>query len=222
MLPTIAMQPIEPRLIADAAMAVRDDFIDDRLPADAGKRRFARRINVGHDDAVGVVESAPELAPQRLRARIAMRLKHRQHAIAPGRARGRERRANLGRMMRVIVHQEKALALVFDLETPARVVETCVATRRFSRTEFRAPWRARSRRARCSRCAGPERSGPLRPVFRRGDRRKRRDAKSCSSISVAAIIAPPRRNRRKWNADARRKSARRSDRRRNKKPCPLV
>ena len=92
-------------------MAVRDDFIDDRLSADARERRFARRINIGHDNAIGVIESAPKLLPQRFRPRIAMRLKHRQDAIAPGRFRGRERRANLGRMMRVIVHEQKAVAL---------------------------------------------------------------------------------------------------------------
>ncbi len=117
------METIQPRLIAHAAMAVRDDFIDDRLSADAGKRRFARRVNVGHDDAVGVIESAPELAPQRLGPRIAMRLKHGQNAITSGGFRGRERRANLGGMMRVIVHEQEAIALVLDFKTPPGVLE---------------------------------------------------------------------------------------------------
>ena len=80
----IAMQPIESRLISRTAMSVRDDFIHDRLSADAGNRRFARRINVGDDDAIGIVKRAAEFFAQRLRARIAMRLKHRR-----GRACGR-------------------------------------------------------------------------------------------------------------------------------------
>ena len=66
-----------------------------------------------------------------------MRLKHRQHAFAPGRFRGRERRANFGRMMRVIVDQQKAIALVFDFETAAGVLEIARAMSRSSRTEFR-------------------------------------------------------------------------------------
>ncbi len=106
------MEPFQPRLVAHAAMPVRDDLIGDGLSADAGKRRFARGINIGHQDAVGIIEGAPELAPQGLGPRVAVRLKHREHAIAPGGFRGRERGANLGGMMRVIVHQQEAIALV--------------------------------------------------------------------------------------------------------------
>ena len=174
-------------------------------PLMPGKRRFARRINVGHHHAVGVVESAPELAPQRFGPRIAMRLEHRQHALASGGSRGRERRANLGGMMRVIVHQQKALALVFDFETPARVLETARATRRSSQTELPAPWRARSPRARCSRCAGPEHSGRPRPASRRGERRKR-PRRNPADRYRSRDNPPPRQTRRRWNAGARRKS----------------
>src|SRR5437660_10903249 len=105
-------------------MAVRHDFINDRLPSDAGKRRLARCVNVGDDYTIGIVEGAPKFAPQRFRARIAVRLKHREDAIASGRLRSREGRADLGGMMRVIVHQQKAVALVFDFEATARVLET--------------------------------------------------------------------------------------------------
>ena len=58
----IAMEPIQPRLITHAAMSVRDDFVGNRLPADSGNRRFARRINVSHDHAIGIIESAPKFA----------------------------------------------------------------------------------------------------------------------------------------------------------------
>ena len=54
----IAMHPFETRLITHAAMTVSHDFVGNRLAADARNRRFARRINVGHNHAIGVVEGA--------------------------------------------------------------------------------------------------------------------------------------------------------------------
>ena len=80
----IAMQPVQPRLIGRAAMSVRDHFIDDRLSADSRNRRFARRINVRDEDAIGIVEGRAKFFPQCLRARIAVRLEHRQDAFAAG------------------------------------------------------------------------------------------------------------------------------------------
>ena len=105
-------------------MAVLRDRVGDRLAANARQGGFARRVNIGDDDMIGVVESRAEFVPQRLGAGIAMRLEHRQDAFAAGRARGRERGANLGRMMRVVVDEEKAIALIFDLEAAARVAES--------------------------------------------------------------------------------------------------
>ena len=87
------MHPFQPRLVTDAAMTVRCDFVDDRLAADSRNRRFARRINIGDHHAVGIVEGAPEFFAQRLRARITMRLKHGQHALASDRSRGLQRGA---------------------------------------------------------------------------------------------------------------------------------
>ena len=52
-----------------------------------------------------------------------MRLKHRENAIAPRRFCRRKRGANLGGMMRVIIHEEKAIALVLDFKTPPGVLE---------------------------------------------------------------------------------------------------
>ena len=101
----IAMQPIQPRLIRDAAMSMRRDFVGDGLAGDSLERRFACRINIGHNHAIGVIESAPELAPQRLGARITMRLEHREHPVAASGFRGGEGRGNLGGMMCVIVHE---------------------------------------------------------------------------------------------------------------------
>ena len=91
-IPNIAMETLQPRLIAHAAMTVRNYFIDDCLSTDAGKRRFARGINVGHHDAIGAIERAPKLASECFCARIAMGLKHRENAVASGRFRGRQGR----------------------------------------------------------------------------------------------------------------------------------
>ena len=64
-------------------MTVRGYGVDDRLPADAGNGRLARRINIGDNDAIGLVKGGAKLLAQCLGARVTVRLKHCQHAIAP-------------------------------------------------------------------------------------------------------------------------------------------
>lgn len=54
---------------------VAQDGVDDRLSVDARDGRLARRVDVHDDDGIGVIERRPELARERFRARIAMRLK---------------------------------------------------------------------------------------------------------------------------------------------------
>ena len=120
----VAVQPIEPRLIGNRAMSVREIASAIVWPLMPGNAGLARRVNIGDDDMIGVVKGAAKFVPQRLGARITMRLKHRQDAFAAGRFRGRERGADLGRMMRVIVDEEKAIALIFDLEAAARVAKS--------------------------------------------------------------------------------------------------
>ena len=119
----VVVDPAQLRLITHAAMTVRRDFIRDRLARDPRQRFFACWINIGNHDALGVIERAPELTLQRFRPRVAMRLEHRQDSLASRCSRCGERRGNFRRMMRVIVHEQKTLALVFDLEPPARVLE---------------------------------------------------------------------------------------------------
>ena len=72
---------------------------------------------------VGIVERVSELFAQRLGPRVPVRLKHRQHALASGGFRGLQCRRDFGRVMGVIIHEQKTLALVFDLEPAARVLE---------------------------------------------------------------------------------------------------
>ena len=117
----VSTHKLEPRLVTGAAMPVRGNFIDDRLAADSGQRRFTRRIDIGHDHAVGVIKSTAEFLAQRLRARVAMRLKHGQHAVAPDRLRRCEGRANFGGMMRVIIDEQEPIAGIFDFETATRM-----------------------------------------------------------------------------------------------------
>src|SRR4051812_10669709 len=117
------MEPVEARLVRGARVAMRQNLIDHRLAADARDPRFACRINVGHQDTIRRIEGGTEFLAQSLSAREAMRLKHRQDAVAAGRASGRQRRADLGWMMRVIVDQKVAFAGVLDLKATTRVLE---------------------------------------------------------------------------------------------------
>src|SRR5206468_8050300 len=52
-----------------------------------------------------------------------MGLKHGEHPFAANRPRSFQCSANFGRMVRVIVNEQKALALIFDLEPASRVLE---------------------------------------------------------------------------------------------------
>src|SRR5439155_5118343 len=52
-----------------------------------------------------------------------MRLKHGEHPFPASRSRSLQCSANFGRVMRVIVNEQKALALIFDLKPASRVLE---------------------------------------------------------------------------------------------------
>src|SRR5205085_12618830 len=56
----VAMDPLEPRLIGNAAMSVRYDFISNHLATHSGNGRFVRSVNVGDHDAVRLIEGASE------------------------------------------------------------------------------------------------------------------------------------------------------------------
>src|SRR5437870_7067935 len=127
----IAMNPLQTRLITDAAMTMRRDFIRYRFTADSRNRRLIGGINVGHDHTVGVIEGAAKFFAQRFGARIAMWLKHGQHAFATGRFRGFQRRADLGGVMGIVVNKQKTIALILDFEAAARVLELAQRSRNF-------------------------------------------------------------------------------------------
>src|SRR5262249_18987348 len=117
------MHALQPRLVSGSPKAVLHDFVSDRLAADARNRRFARGINIRYHYQIGIVEGAAKLAPQRFCTRITVGLKHREHSFAASRSRSFQCRLNLGGMMCVIVDEQKALALIFDLKPAPRVLE---------------------------------------------------------------------------------------------------
>ena len=64
-------------------MAVGGDRGRERLLVDAFYRRFACRVDVGHDHAIGVIEAGGEGFEQRRQSGKAMRLHDGDH-LAPG------------------------------------------------------------------------------------------------------------------------------------------
>ena len=119
----IAMDPFETWLITHAAMSMHRDFVGNRFSADSRNRRFAGRINVSHNHAIGIIESATKLVAQRFCPRIPVRLKHGQHAFATDRCRSFQCRADFGRVMSIVVNQQKTIALILDFKTAARVLK---------------------------------------------------------------------------------------------------
>ena len=77
--------------------------LDQRVGIDAFDRLLAGGIDRRHEHHVGVVEGVLELVHQRLQPGVAVRLHDRDHAPLGAFARCREHRADLGRMMGVIV-----------------------------------------------------------------------------------------------------------------------
>src|SRR5580692_2182260 len=86
------------------------------LAGDAGDGRFSRRIHIHQRQNVRFVEGAHKFIPQMLRPRIAVRLEERQQAIELAASRGLKRRANLRRMMAVIVHHSDVVHHALDIE----------------------------------------------------------------------------------------------------------
>ena len=84
---------------------------DQRLLVDAGNRRFARGIDIGDDDGVGIVETLRELVEQRLQARVTVRLHDRDHLASGRGARRPQHGGDLDGVMAVIVEDLGALPL---------------------------------------------------------------------------------------------------------------
>jgi hypothetical protein len=105
-------------------MSMLRDRVGNRLTGYSWQGRLTRRVNVGDDDMIGVVECSAKFEAQRLGPGIAMGLKHRQHAFATGGFGGRERGTDLRGMMGIIIDEQKALALILDLKAAARMTKS--------------------------------------------------------------------------------------------------
>jgi hypothetical protein len=101
----------------DVIVPIAHCLVDYGLPRDPGDWLFTRGINVRYDDEIRIAKRAPKLFLELLRARIAMRLKHAEDALPPGILCCRQRRANLARMMPVIVDDHEPLAAVLDFKS---------------------------------------------------------------------------------------------------------
>ena len=109
--------------VAHVAMAVGGDALGEVArvhPRDGG---FPRPVDVHHDEHVGLVERGQEVLPEVLRAAVAMRLEHRDHAPVVPRLGGGEGGADLGGMVPVVVHHEDAAGFPADLEAALHAAE---------------------------------------------------------------------------------------------------
>ncbi len=93
--------------------------VGERFAGDSRDRRFSRRIHIHQRQNVGFVEGLHELIPQVLRPRVTVRLKKRQQPVELAASRRFQRRANLGRVVPVVIHNRDVVHHALDIETPA-------------------------------------------------------------------------------------------------------
>src|SRR4030095_13698835 len=129
------VDPFQTGFVADTAMSVRNDFVSDQLSGHSWNRRFMRSINIRYHHVIRIIERATKFLPQCFCARITVRLKHCEHALAPDRSGRLERGADFRRVMSVIVHQKKSRAVVLDFEPAARVLKLCQRFRDFFKSD---------------------------------------------------------------------------------------
>src|SRR5574342_1057028 len=92
--------------VSNIAAAARPDPLSQAPGMDPGDRRFARRIDVGHDQHVGVVEGRQELVMQVERPSVAVGLEHDNASAREALAGGGQGRADLRRVMTVVVDDQ--------------------------------------------------------------------------------------------------------------------
>src|SRR5215470_8751916 len=102
--------------VSDVAAGPSSDPLGQAPGMDPGDRRLARRIDVGHEQHVGVVERRQKLVVEVERPGVAVRLEHDHAAAREALAGGRQRRPDLRRVMAVVVDQQDAGHLALDLE----------------------------------------------------------------------------------------------------------
>lgn len=109
----------EARGLAAGAHGVGED-----AAVDAGDFRFARCVNLGEPEAVGVAETGGELREQAARAGEAMRLERDEQTPAAELFQRPQRRGDLARMMAVVIVDAMFAAAVEQFLPPRRAGET--------------------------------------------------------------------------------------------------
>jgi hypothetical protein len=109
--------------VGDVVVAVLADGLRQARGRHAGDRGFARGIDVGDNDHVGLVEGARELVEQIAGARVAVGLKGDDDAAVVGALSGVERGFDFSRMMAVVVDQRDAPRLSHDRKAPSDAPE---------------------------------------------------------------------------------------------------
>ena len=84
---------------------------DERIAIGACDGRFARRINIGDDHRIGIVERARKTIEERMETRIAMRLHDGDDSGLGGRARGTQNSGDFDRMVAIIVENGCAVPI---------------------------------------------------------------------------------------------------------------
>ena len=106
-------------------MPVSGDPLGQITGVDTGNRRLARRVDVHHDQRVGLVERREELSPQVVRTAVAVRLEDDPEALGlPQVLHRAEGGLDLGGVVAVVVEQGHAAGLADGLEAAAHAAPT--------------------------------------------------------------------------------------------------
>ena len=106
-----------------AAVAVAPEALHQGVTVDPLKRRLARRIDIGHDHRVGVVETGTEVAEQIGQAGVAVRLDDRDHPTLGDRARRLQHRGDLDGVVAVVVDNAHAVRHARGRKAPPHPAE---------------------------------------------------------------------------------------------------
>ena len=137
--------------------------VDDKLPRHAGDRGLGGPVHVGHDDHIGAGHAGAELAPQRLHARVPMRLDQRDQAARIAAARGRDRHGHLGRGVPVVVEELAPRRDPAPFEAAMHAGEASQRGRGLSRGPLPACAPPSPRRRRSAGCGGRRRAAAPTP-----------------------------------------------------------
>ena len=115
------------------------DLLHQRLSADARNRRLPCRVDIGEEQQIGRCKARTELLAQKLRPRVAMRLKDADEACGVRRTRCRQRHGDLRRMVRIVVHHPDTALFALRLEAALCPVEARKCVLNLCKSNIREP-----------------------------------------------------------------------------------